>query len=315
MYILDRILPLVFHLIRPFIKWFLHTFTRLSELQRICYGARPGSSRTKQVERSLYLSKQPEIKQLLRELDEAAEFCSDDELLLLPAKAVAVVQRVKRIKPRIHPDFGGLFRTCALHIWSYKHLMHQVERLRSEMYDSQNLEHEQKLLELWKRLMPEEELTGRISKQWQEIGFQGDDPKTDFRGMGMLGLENLLFFAREYKEAAHHVLLHSRHPKFGYTFAIVGINLTAMAYRLLKSGDAKTHFYNLANAIKQPCSLKHFHKLYCYLLFEFDRFWLESEPTNIMDFREIYQNFEITIIEALHRETTIFKTNLIVEHV
>ncbi|XP_061395734.1 ELMO domain-containing protein 2 [Musca vetustissima] len=315
MFILDKILPYIFVYIRPFIKWFLHTFTRLSELQRICYGARSGASRTRQVERSLYLSKKPEIRHLLRELDEAAEYCSQEELMQFPIKAVAVVQRVKRIKPRIHPDFAGLFGSCVLHIWSYKHLMHEVERLRAEMYDSDNLEHEQKLLELWKRLMPDEELTGRITKQWQDIGFQGDDPKTDFRGMGMLGLENLLFFAREYKEAAHHVLLHSRHPKLGYTFAIVGINLTAMAYRLLKNGDAKTHFYNLAQAIKQPCSLRHFHKLYCYLLFEFDRFWLESEPTNIMDFREIYQNFEITIIEALQRDTTIFKTNLVVENV
>lgn len=133
--------------------------------------------------------------------------------------------------------------------------------------------------------------------------------------MGMLGLENLLYFAREYKEAAQHVLLHSMHPTLGYTFAIVGINLTAMAYRLLKSGEAKTHFYNVGQQSKQPCSIVHFHKFYCYLLFEFDRFWLESEPSNIMDFREIYQSFEITIMEALQRDTTLFKTNLIVEKV
>lgn len=133
--------------------------------------------------------------------------------------------------------------------------------------------------------------------------------------MGMLGLENLLYFAREYKEAAQHVLLHSMHPTLGYTFAIVGINLTAMAYRLLKSGEAKTHFYNVAQSTKQPCSLIHFHKFYCYLLFEFDRFWMESEPANIMDFREIYQSFEITIMEALLRDTTLFKTNLVVEEV
>lgn len=133
--------------------------------------------------------------------------------------------------------------------------------------------------------------------------------------MGLLGLENLVFFAKEYKDAAHHVLLHSMHPKLGYSFAIVGINLTAMAYRLLKTGDAKTHFYNKAQAIKQPCSLIHFHKFYCYLLFEFDRFWFESEPTNIMDFREIYQSFEITIMEALQKDTTMFKTNLVVEEV
>lgn len=172
MFILDKIIPLIFVYIRPFIKWFLHTFTRLSELQRICYGARPGASRTRQVERSLYLSQQPEIKQLLRELDEAAEYCNDEELLQFPSKAVAVVQRAKHIKSRIHPDFAALFGTCCLHIWSYKHLMHEVERLRSEAYDSENLEHEQKVLELWKLLMPEQTLKGRITKQWQEIGFQ-----------------------------------------------------------------------------------------------------------------------------------------------
>lgn len=172
MLFLDKNLPLIFVYIRPFIKWFLHTFTRLCELQRICYGAQAGASRTRQVERSLALSKQLEIKQLLRELDEAAEHCNEEELRRFPAQAVAVVQRVKHIKARIHPDFSALFGACVSQIWSYKHLMHEVERLRSEPYDSDNLDHEQKLLELWKYLMPEEPLEGRISKQWQEIGFQ-----------------------------------------------------------------------------------------------------------------------------------------------
>lgn len=48
------------------------------------------------------------------------------------------------------------------------------------------------VLQLWKELRPDTPLTGRISKQWCEIGFQGSDPKTDFRGMGLLGLHNLL---------------------------------------------------------------------------------------------------------------------------
>lgn len=41
--------------------------------------------------------------------------------------------------------------------------------------------------------MPGQQLTDRISKQWQEIGFQGNNPATDFRGMGMLGLRCLLY--------------------------------------------------------------------------------------------------------------------------
>ena len=37
------------------------------------------------------------------------------------------------------------------------------------------------------------QLTERISKQWQDIGFQGNNPATDFRGMGLLGLKSLLY--------------------------------------------------------------------------------------------------------------------------
>ncbi|KAH8381351.1 hypothetical protein KR093_003027 [Drosophila rubida] len=316
MFILDKILPFIFSYIRPFIKWFLHVFTRLSELQRICYGAKAGASRCRQIERSLLQSKQPEIKTLLRELDEAVVYAADKELLYFAPRAVQVVSRVKRIKANVHPDFGRLFGNCITTIWGYKRLMHNVEELRAEAYDSDNLDHERKLWELWQLLMPDTPLTGRISKQWQEIGFQGDDPKTDFRGMGILGLDNLLYFASAYNDAAKHVLLHSMHPTLGYTYAIVGINLTALAFNLLRTGAAKTHFYNQVALHKQNFStIEDFHKLYCYLFFEFDRFWMESSPRNIMDFREVYQAFEITKLEALHNDNTIFKTNLVVESV
>ncbi|KAH8312272.1 hypothetical protein KR044_010026 [Drosophila immigrans] len=316
MFILDKILPFIFSYIRPFIKWFLHVFTRLSELQRICYGAKAGASRCRQIERSLLQSNQPDIKTLIRELDEAAAYATDKELLYFAPRAVQVVSRAKRIKSNVHPDFGRLFGNCITTIWGYKRLMHNVEELRAEQYDSDNLDHERKLWELWQLLMPDTPLTGRISKQWQEIGFQGDDPKTDFRGMGVLGLDNLLYFASAYNDAAKHVLLHSMHPTLGYTYAIVGINLTALAYNLLRTGAAKTHFYNQVALHKQNFStVEDFHKLYCYLFFEFDRFWMESSPRNIMDFREVYQAFEITKLEALHNDNTIFKTNLVVESV
>lgn len=94
MFLLDKILPFVVSYIRPFIKWFLHVFTRLSELQRICYGARAGASRCRQIERSLSLSKQPEIKTLLRELDEAVPYATDKELLYFGESAI-----IKDCKP------------------------------------------------------------------------------------------------------------------------------------------------------------------------------------------------------------------------
>lgn len=45
-----------------------------------------------------------------------------------------------------------------------------------------------------------------------------------------------------------------------YSYAIVGINLTEMAYSLLKSGDLKPHFYNTVTGNPE---MHHFHRLYC----------------------------------------------------
>ena len=39
-------------------------------------------------------------------------------------------------------------------------------------------------LKLWNLMMPHTPLKERICKQWGDIGFQGTDPQTDFRGMG-----------------------------------------------------------------------------------------------------------------------------------
>lgn len=78
-------------------------------------------------------------------------------------------------------------------IWELKQLLNELEKLRITSYDSNSEEHEEKLLKLWQLLRPGINLDSRVSSLWQDIGFQGEDPKTDFRGMGILGLENLLY--------------------------------------------------------------------------------------------------------------------------
>lgn len=42
-------------------------------------------------------------------------------------------------------------------------------------------------------MMSGETLSARKTRQWQELGFQGTDPATDFRGAGLLALETLLY--------------------------------------------------------------------------------------------------------------------------
>ncbi|KAL1501560.1 hypothetical protein ABEB36_006861 [Hypothenemus hampei] len=300
--------------LRPIIKWFLRKTTGLCELQRICYGTVSGAPRVVAVERSLNLSRTRQIRQLVDHLNDIADqkrFTDVNERKILKG-AVNTVLAVKKINPKTHYQFGIAFGKCVEQIWGYRQLVAEVEHLRKICFDSDICEHERKLYDLWKYLMPEEELEGRVSKQWQTIGFQGEDPKTDFRGMGMLGLENLLFFASEYRAPAQHVLMHSQHPTYGYCFAIVGINLTSMAWVLLRDGTAKTYFYNISRSLP---TIRLFHSFYSYLFYEFDKFWVQTKPQDIMQFSNVKEKFEKNIRTMLKNPCSNFKIALTVENV
>merc|ERR1719259_1454652 len=161
------------------------------------------------------------------------------------------IMKIKQIKPELHRQFVTSITMCIRQIIGYKQLVHEVERMRSEAFNENNLDHEMSLLQLWTLLKPDTPLHKRVTKQWQTIGFQGEDPKTDFRGMGMLGLSNL----------------------------------------------------------------ENFHHFYSYLFIEFDKFWLECKPKDIMEFNRIRDLFENNIRSQLADPRTWFKVNIQVDTV
>nr|CAH7738984.1 unnamed protein product [Callosobruchus chinensis] len=300
--------------VRPIVKWFLRKTTGLCELQRICYGEVSGAPRIKAVEYSLSMSRAKQITQLIEHLNDVSDnrrFTGANEREILKG-AVNTVLLVKNINPRVHYQFITSFGKCMEQIWGYRQLIAEVEELRRTTFDSDNIHHESKLYELWTNLMPQDTLESRITKQWQDIGFQGEDPKTDFRGMGLLGLENLLFFATQYRTPAQHVLSHSHHPSYGYCFAIVGINLTSLALVLLRDGSAKTFVYNTSKSLP---SIRLFHQFYSYLFYEFDRFWVECKPKDIMEFSNIRNRFESNVRLVLQDPGTEFRIGVTVDDV
>ncbi|NWR45335.1 ELMD1 protein, partial [Regulus satrapa] len=292
------------------LKFVVRKLTGQCELQRICYNTKPGAARTMKIEASLKGSKSKRLQTSVNVHPDAIEKTIDD------------IMELKRINPDINPQLGVSLQACLLQIVGYRNLIAEVEKLRREPYDSENPQHEEMLLKLWKCLKPNSPLKARISKQWCEIGFQGDDPKTDFRGMGLLGLYNLVYFAEWDTEIAQKVLTDSLHPKYrvrvtgisynvlkecelstkaaafpySYSFAIVGINITDLAYNLLVSGALKTHFYNVA---PEAPTLTHFQQTFCYLMHEFHKFWIDEDPLDIMEFNRVREKFYKRILRQL----------------
>uniref|UniRef100_A0A3B4A2E5 ELMO domain-containing protein n=1 Tax=Periophthalmus magnuspinnatus TaxID=409849 RepID=A0A3B4A2E5_9GOBI len=262
------------------LKFVMRKLTGRCELQRICYNNKPGARRTLKIGSSAYVVE----------------------------KTIEDIMALKKINPDTNPQLGISLQASLLQIVGYRALLVEVEKLRREPYDCDNPKHEDMLLKLWKELRPDCPLTGRISKQWCEIGFQGSDPKTDFRGMGLLGLSNLLYFAEHDKATALQMLNDSLQPKHKYvlvtptpaavmySFAIVGINITELAYSLLLSGALKTHLYNVA---PEMASLQHFQQTFCYLMQEFHGFWVEEDPNDIMEFNRVRSKFHRKMVRQL----------------
>uniref|UniRef100_A0A673SPJ2 ELMO domain containing 2 n=1 Tax=Suricata suricatta TaxID=37032 RepID=A0A673SPJ2_SURSU len=240
------------HFFRFWMKWLLRQMTGKCELQRI-FDTYVGAQRTHRIENSLTYSKNKVLQKATLVVQSEVDKCVED------------IMKEKNINPEKDASFKICMKACLLQISGYKQLYLDVESVRKRPYDSDNLQHEKLLLKLWNLLMPTKKLKARISKQWADIGFQGDDPKTDFRGMGILGLINLV-----------------------YSYAIVGINLTEMAYSLLKSEALKFHLYNF---VPGTPTMEHFHQFYCYLVYEFDKFWFEEKPESIMYFNVYREKF------------------------
>ncbi|KAL6505419.1 hypothetical protein OROHE_022798 [Orobanche hederae] len=122
---------------------------------------------------------------------------------------------------------------------------------------------------LWCATYPGQELQSLVSDQWKEMGWQGKDPSTDFRGAGFISLENLLFFANTYSS-----LLRKQAGKravWEYPFAVAGVNITFMITQMLDL-DAKNEWA--------------FDILYCVAFMIMDKLWLAKNAT-YMEFNDI----------------------------
>ncbi|XP_010518082.1 PREDICTED: ELMO domain-containing protein C isoform X2 [Camelina sativa] len=161
-------------------------------------------------------------------------------------------------------------------------------------YDSTIPLHQEALRELWKLAFPEEELHGLISEQWKEMGWQGKDPSTDFRGGGFISLENLLYFARNFQKSFQDLLRKQVGDRsvWEYPFAVAGINLTFMLIQMLDLEAENEYAFDL---------------LYCIAFKLMDQQWL-SMRASYMEFNTVMKSTrrqlerELMLEDIMHLE-------------
>lgn len=114
----------------------------------------------------------------------------------------------------------------------------RLQRLKDRVeatFDPNREDHQEALKALWFACFPGREFHGLISEQWKDMGWQGKDPSTDFRGAGFISLENLLFFAKTYPKSFQRLLQKQKGNRatWEYPFAVAGVNITFMLIQML----------------------------------------------------------------------------------
>ncbi|CAN0896140.1 ELMO domain-containing protein A [Linum grandiflorum] len=175
---------------------------------------------------------------------------------------------------------------------------HQEERLRrlkhrmKVNFDTSRTDHQAALRALWSATYPDEQLCGLISDQWKEMGWQGKDPSTDFRGAGFISLENLLFFSKTFTTSFQALLKKQGGTRsaWEYPFAVAGVNITFMIMQMLDLEATKPRTF-VRSVFLQMLSEDEwaFDLLYCVAFAIMDKQWLERNAT-YMEFNEVLKS-------------------------
>mmetsp|Transcript_17462 Transcript_17462/g.34313 ORF Transcript_17462/g.34313 Transcript_17462/m.34313 type:complete len:382 (-) Transcript_17462:564-1709(-) len=105
-----------------------------------------------------------------------------------------------------------------------KKALGSIALLTAMEFDGTRREDMALLQELWKLAMPGESPIGfkRKTEAWKRLGFQSDDPTTDLRGAGMLGLRVAVTVARDAPEVVKGM------QEEDILFGAVAVNMTAI---------------------------------------------------------------------------------------
>ncbi|XP_051135839.1 uncharacterized protein LOC127254656 isoform X2 [Andrographis paniculata] len=198
---------------------------------------------------------------------------------------------------------GGIFsRSSNKKFEGIKHLEYtptqiqeeRLQRLKERLgvpFDENCIDHLEALKALWHMSFPDIEFQGLISEQWKEMGWQGSNPSTDFRGCGFLSLENLLYFARNYPATFHRLLLKKSGQRalWEYPFAAAGVNITFMLIQMLELYSERPRCLPGINFVKLLGEDEDaFDILYCVAFAMLDAQWLAMHAS-YMEFNEVVQ--------------------------
>lgn len=239
--------------------------------------------------------------------------------------AAEFILKTKQIDATTKPYTAANVNLCLRDLRIVNIAASKLDVTKKRNFDQTSKEHVSLLEQLWKSLLPDNLFPGLQSQDWGLVGFQGNDPSTDFRGMGLLGLQQLAWFAANDTKAASSVLKISLHERRYFPFSATSIVFTslvcdllheqrlhhlliaALADSALATSDPVTTLPSTAAAAAggdeasaeetrlAALLLERLHRLHAELYTEFSALWVERDPQSVMDFGRVFGEFKLRV--------------------
>lgn len=167
-------------------------------------------------------------------------------------------------------------------------------------------DHAEQLQKVWEYFLPDHPFEGRKSKLWGEIGFQGMDPTTDFRGMGAHALSCLVYLAENELEWCRYLMQKDMDENYYYPMAATWINIAYMIAKLLNVKDAdalmedeQSDLFNLFG--NEPENSEPFNQLFTLLVQRWDAVWVATK-SSYMDTPNVLKAFRTRLLYFLSKK-------------
>lgn len=309
MAILEKLIAQVTAWIDIIVKQITHWITGESELERICLhldNGRHTTDMTIKFTNSVRKSKQ--LKSMKTKLFQPKPFS-----LQTAQREILESKRIRNPKPLLIANISNCLQALRLVSVLQAHIL----TVRGEGFSYDNSKHVELLELLWIQLKPGvARSSARLSEEWGTLGFQGKDPATDFRGMGMFGLTQLLYFSKYFPFEAQEILKHTQDDAHFCPFAVTGINITAFICELLESSHCHRFLFQHLDIIilqdsigshegyseDSKCielALKYLHDLYGQIFVAFGELWRVKQPKNVMEFPVLFQELKESMRKKL----------------
>lgn len=295
--------------LNKFLRYFLYQITRKCEIERLCSNSSYSNVMSLRFCKSIRQSNQ---------------LCTFSKIMFYfkPFNVEYMYQRVIDIKlynKKVTEIQSQNIKRCLGDLKNINITVMQLENTRKLIFSYTITSHCQDLDQLWTHLMPNTERIGGNKScspgiSWEELGFQGKDPSTDFRGMGLLGLRQLLYFSKTRTQIARDILTVSKHPRRYFPFAATGINFTAFLLELCRetrihsaimkevskfnSLTFHAHDDSVDIALDEgdviSSGMRVVHEIYCDIYKSFSELWVLRDPRDIMSFPAIFNEIKDT---------------------